>query len=93
MLRGFQRRLLHLASGRPFSRFLPLEPLGCIHLHVQPVYYCEDQKEKKKKAQVTHLFIQSSVGGNLERDDQREICSQYWNWAGWAGVNSQEANE
>lgn len=47
----------------------------------------------KKKAHVIHVFIQSSVGGNLERDDQREFCSQYWNWAGLAGVNSQEANE
>lgn len=42
---------------------------------------------------MTHVFIQSSVGGNLEQDDQCVFRSQYWNWAGWAGVNSQEANE
>ena len=69
------------------------------HFHKFPPIRWESPKCKKPphsnliQAHMTHVFIQKSVGGSLEQDGQWVFCSQSWGWAGWAGVNSQEANE
>lgn len=52
--RRFSRATIpKLSESETFLKVSLVKPVACIHLHVQPVYYCEDQKKKRKKTHVT----------------------------------------